>query len=427
MIMKKLLLMIVGLATYVSSFAATETTVYYTVPADVVGSYTVKLNVNFKGWGDGDDWHAYTMTKTNKTYFGKYIYSCTYTDAWDGVGVMQIQLYDGETFKSQEVPFACTQDNKFLSVGNYNGKMYEYGQTQWRTYNYDKTVTIHTKKTSTWTPTNLHNYFNDGVTGDVAEQGFPGKATTQSTLNTDWYDYTITGRPCTTAIASNGSSGTGNQSGYITIGDESEYWVTYDGSKTTCVSSVPADYNYTRTVTSGKFGTICLPYAATVTGATVFKIVSTIGSGDAMTGINLQPVSELVAGHAYIFKATSTTLTATFSGSYSAAEEYDGMMGNLSATIQAPLGSYVVGTDNLIHKVTGNSVNVGQYKGYITLNGITSGARSANFIAFEDEATGIESVQNENKENVMFNLQGQRVNNAQKGLVIVGGKKMIRK
>lgn len=114
-------LMIVSLC---KSMAATETTVYYCI--DVDNPYTVKLNVNRKG--DGDDWAQYDMELVG-TYHDKSVYKCTYTDLWDGVGVMQFQLYDGSNWKSQVVPI----DN-WTFVNVYNGKMYdgkewvEYGE-----------------------------------------------------------------------------------------------------------------------------------------------------------------------------------------------------------------------------------------------------------------------------------------------------------
>lgn len=184
---------------------------------------------------------------------------------------------------------------------------------------------------------------------------------------------------------------------------------------------------YTRDVTTGNFGTICLPFDATVEGATVFKIVSKVEENNALTAINLESVESLEAGHAYIFKATGSTLTATYSGTYADATEADGMLGNLSAAdMTVPQGNYVV-SGNQIHLVDGDAVTCGQYRAYITLSGISvAQARSANFIGFE-EPTGIESVQTNNQTAAMFNLQGQRVTDAQKGLVIVNGKKMLRK
>ena len=114
------------LMTFVSvmMFAATETTVYYTAPAATIGTYSVKLNVNFKG--DGDDWHQFDMTKTALTYNGDPVYSYKYTDAYDGVGVMQFQLYDGETWKSQKVAISS-----WTGVATYNGKMYVHATEQW--------------------------------------------------------------------------------------------------------------------------------------------------------------------------------------------------------------------------------------------------------------------------------------------------------
>jgi len=434
--MKKLLLLCLVLLGGVMQMSANNTsvTVYCAIPTSETGYNSVKLNVNHRGWGDssGDWWQEYDMTKTDKTYFGKYIYSCTYTSPYDGEGVIQFQLYNNGEWQRQVVAFACTESNKFLSQTAFNGKMWEYDNTdgKWRSYNYDKTVTIHCKKNNDWIPSNCYNYFNDGATGDVYEQSFPGKTTTQSTINGDWYDYTITGRPCTTAIMNKGTGGTGNQSGNITIGDDKEYWVTYDGTTTTQATTVPANFSYSRNVTSGNFGTICLPYAATVEGAKVFKIVSTVGTGDDMTGINLEDVSSLEAGKAYIFKATASTLTATLSGNYTEASEANGMMGNLSSSkIDVPTDKYII-YQNKIRKV-GTGVTCGQYKGYITLEGLNvTNARSANFINFEDTTTGIANVDindNFDANAPMYNLAGQRVGKNYKGVVIVNGKKMLNK
>jgi hypothetical protein len=186
---------------------------------------------------------------------------------------------------------------------------------------------------------------------------------------------------------------------------------------------------YTRSVTSGNYGTICLPFAATVEGADIYKIASTVGSGESLKGINISAVvgNEVEAGKAYIFQATSTTLTATYSGSYTEASAGYGMMGNLGSTIQAPLDSYVIGTDNKIHKVTGDAVNVGQYKGYITLTDIEPAtARGANFISFDDETTGIKNLTQAQSKGMVFDLQGRRVAQPTKGLYIVNGKKVIK-
>ena len=109
--------------------AATETTVYYAVSSSVVGTYTVKLNVNLKG--DGDEWHQYTMVKETDTYDSKDVYSYTYTDLYNGVGVMQFQLYDGEDWVSEQKPI-----NSWTSASVYNGKVYVHNDG-WYTYTPD--------------------------------------------------------------------------------------------------------------------------------------------------------------------------------------------------------------------------------------------------------------------------------------------------
>jgi hypothetical protein len=206
---------------------------------------------------------------------------------------------------------------------------------------------------------------------------------------------------------------------------------TYYSDGTTPTGEWHAYPTYTRSVTEGNFGTICLPFAATVEGATVFKIVSTVGSGDSMTGINLESVDNLEAGKAYIFKATGTELTATYSGSYTDASAGYGMMGNLSSTPATVAdGNYIV-YGNQLRKVAGATVTVGQYRGYITLAGIgEASARSANFIAFEDDqATTIDNltISQFDKTAPMYNLAGQRVGENYKGIVVKNGKKYINK
>lgn len=202
-------------------------------------------------------------------------------------------------------------------------------------------------------------------------------------------------------------------------------WDSHDGKNFKAKFTI-AD-TYTRDVTSGNFGTICLPFAATVTGATVFKIVSKVEENGALKAINLESVESLEAGHAYIFKATSNTLTATLSGeATSTASDEDGMQGNLSATPASVASDNYVVYNNQVCPV-GSDVTVGQYRAYITLSRIGAAAsRGANFIGF-DEATGIDNIKAENGQEVVYNLQGQRVTDAQKGLVIMGGKKMLRK
>lgn len=64
-------------------------------------------------------------------------------------------------------------------------------------------------------------------------------------------------------------------------------------------------------------------------------------------------------------------------------------------------------------------------KGYIVLNGASAAKYS---ICFDDEATGIHTIEAASATNAaMYNLAGQRVDKAYKGIVIVNGKKYLNK
>ena len=149
MLMKKfitLLLVLTGMVSTAS--AATKTTVYYAVPSATVGTYSVRLNVA-REWNSSTkeayNWAQYVMTKTGKTYDGADIYTCTYTDLYDGVGTMQFQLYDGSTWKSQKVGYSA---DSWTAATAYNGKMYVHNTESWTSYRTD--VKVYLKPNSNW-------------------------------------------------------------------------------------------------------------------------------------------------------------------------------------------------------------------------------------------------------------------------------------
>ena len=113
--------------TSIGMFAeGTATTVYYTAGADVIGTYSVKLNVHM-GCNGGDDWKQYDMVKTDKKYGEDTIYKAEFTDYWNGLCALQFQLYDGSTWKSQAEVF----NGSWFSESAYNGKMYVHSLGEW--------------------------------------------------------------------------------------------------------------------------------------------------------------------------------------------------------------------------------------------------------------------------------------------------------
>ena len=111
----------------------TITTVYYAVPSDVVGTYTVKLNVKLAEYDNW--WEQYDMERDGyKTQDGKLLYKCEYQDAYNGVHVMQFQLYNGSSQVSQQEPISY----HWTPVSEYNGKVYVHN-TGWAEYNPEET------------------------------------------------------------------------------------------------------------------------------------------------------------------------------------------------------------------------------------------------------------------------------------------------
>ena len=83
------------------------------------------------------------------------------------------------------------------------------------------------------------------------------------------------------------------------------------------VFTIDLNLQYTRDVTSGNFGTICLPYGSNnYSGAEFYEISYLQLEDDGVTpmGIWLDEVIELEAGKPYIFKATSDLLTVNYKG-----------------------------------------------------------------------------------------------------------------
>ena len=423
MIKKTILMLLVLVGGVIEGKSATETTVYYAVPSNVVNNYTVKLNVNFQG--DAENWHQYEMTQTDKTYMGFPIYTYTYTDLYDGVGKLQFQLYDGDDQK-----WNTTVISGWTSVNDYNGKMFVHGteaNDKFIDYSYDEGllhIVYHIKKSDSWTPSYAYEY-----KGNVNTH-WPGVSLIENAFNDGWYDYVVQ-YPFEYIIFNNGGSGNGNQTGNIQIDNTSnEYWITYtvNGNEgTTEFVEKPGNWiDYQRQgLTEGNLGTICLPFDATIDGATAYKIVSKTTDGGTLTGLYIDPVESLEAGKPYIFKATGTTLTATYSGSFTDATPAFGMLGNLSATaVNVPTGNYII-KENKIRKVAGGIVTIGQYRAYITLDGIEEAASPSPYFIGIDGATGIEGLEIENGQDAVYNLQGQRVTNIQKGMYIINGKKVL--
>ena len=185
---------------------------------------------------------------------------------------------------------------------------------------------------------------------------------------------------------------------------------------------VAADYN--RAVTAGNYGTICLPNTATVTGAQLYSIAG-VDNAKAPTSLTLTEVyGTAEAGVPYIFKATEATLNAYYTGDAATeAETVNGLVGSFTGT-PVEAGKYVIKNNAICP--AGEGVTIGANKAYINLTDVpTSSTMGSVKLFINSDADAICAINAESRNEAIYNVAGQRLQKVQKGVNIVGGKKII--
>lgn len=203
---------------------------------------------------------------------------------------------------------------------------------------------------------------------------------------------------------------------------------------------MPITEGYHRNVTSGDYGTICLPYAVAaedMAGAEFFSIAGKIMKDGKPQSIVLEQVATLEAGVPYIFSATSDKLIAAYSGkAVAVAEEANGLIGSFEGQDVAE-GMYLISAQNKV-QLCGKSCKISGNRAYIDMNEVPeySGEVGVNqrLISFED-ATGISETMVEGGLADVYTLSGvevrHQVNESEatqglpQGIYIVNGKKVV--
>lgn len=194
------------------------------------------------------------------------------------------------------------------------------------------------------------------------------------------------------------------------------------------------------------YGTICLPYAAAVCGANVYKVVG-VDSKDSPSKLYLEEVyGVLEAGVPYIFKSNTDTdinndtKTLTFGGgvvfykagsNVAAAPIDNALHGNLGTeNMTVPESSYILTSNGKWGK--GSNNYVASNRAYLTLTDdlvvSEDEANAAKYIVMSldgGRTTGISNVESEQEtSSAVYNLNGTRVANPAKGIYIKNGKKI---
>ena len=166
---------------------------------------------------------------------------------------------------------------------------------------------------------------------------------------------------------------------------------------------------------------------ANITGATMNNVTVATDNKTAST-VEMTATNGLVAGNGVVLIGTSTTATATI-GTAQASATTNLKPQYASEPASAHANHYFLGTKTSnSEKVVGfyllkDTGKTGGFKAYIEKNAST--AKEGFDLVFGNEVTGIDAIENGADNGAVFNLQGQRVNKAQKGVYIQNGKKVI--
>ncbi len=196
---------------------------------------------------------------------------------------------------------------------------------------------------------------------------------------------------------------------------------------------IGASVAYDRTFTTDKKATVCLPFdltdaQVTATGGKFYEFI-----GATASTLQFQEVSSTTAYTPYIFVAGSTTnpfasltnIPVKASAGATTTVEHNGFTftGTLAKTNVAS-GSYGIHGDAFVQ--AGIGVTIKAFRAYFT--GSFSGGAHEMSIDLGGDVTGIKTMNHEpSTVNQMYNLQGQRVSEDHKGLVIMNGKKVVMK
>lgn len=197
--------------------------------------------------------------------------------------------------------------------------------------------------------------------------------------------------------------------------------------------------NYNRAVTSGDYGTICLPYgAANYSGMTLYEIAY---RDDAEKKIYLDEVTTMQAGMPYIFHATSDNISVTYDNTVAdyAHGEINGLYGTRNQidsveNINADKEEYII-YNNEIRKCEANC-DLRANRAYIIVSDISTEAiapmpgrrRVGMGYAEENAATGVENINGgiAPMQEGTYDIMGRKLTEpTAAGFYIVNGKKVL--
>ena len=181
------------------------------------------------------------------------------------------------------------------------------------------------------------------------------------------------------------------------------------------------DATVSKEISSAGYATYCSPYALDFEGTGLTAYIATATADK----VSFSEVSSVPANTGVLLKGDADTYNIPVVASSATDVSDNVFVGVTEATpIAAETGFVLMASPKVGFYKNTNAFTVGANTAYIPVANIPNEGRS--FIGFDDETTGISSLNLSPKsEGSIYNLNGQRVQKAQKGLYIQGGKKFV--
>ena len=289
---------------------------------------------------------------------------------------------------------------------------------------------------------------SSGVTLTLTANGKsvnPVAGMTPGIFGNGWDDTSVeftVGKAGTAEISFNGNNGGAGEKFFsvdrfrlVRIGNLDA--VTLDEDETASIVAKTADVTLTRNIAADTWSTFVVPFDIDNTtlknqfGDDVR--VSEFSASD-KTGVTFTPMAEpaITANKPVLVRVSEAKSNFTFNGveikvaTPTFSQAGVNFVGNYGGDIDVPGGNTYIVKSNTIKKSTGEQRLKG-FRAYFTVDdGSPVKAFFENDIFIDDEATGLVNLNdNLNKNEAIYNLAGQRVQKAQKGLYIVNGRKVV--
>ena len=196
------------------------------------------------------------------------------------------------------------------------------------------------------------------------------------------------------------------------IGDNESYVDSYLSDAIAVTTAAEISDSYTRSVTNGNYGTICLPKASadlSTAGAVFYKVAGKIMEGSKLKQVVFDEVTELAAGVPYVFQATASELNIPLIGDAVANPDNNssnGLVGSFAVTkVSSSVYKFIL-SNNLLYCTKNNEYYVGENRAYFDISSMSEfsgespapGRRRAYMTTEENQtATSIDNTSATNK------------------------------